>query len=220
MARKRSDSASDRKAEKTQAIVLADTEREIVQVKPEKTAPVELRRNESEDKKELIMSTPQTTPVGIAPSVTTTPEERLKAAQHIVTINSRWAAGLGLIPLPLIDWAAITGMQVRMLHQLCKTYSIPFDQGRAVRYVGALVGGYVPTVLGYSLGSLIKAIPIVGGAAFIAVPAAAYATTYALGEVFIPFFATGGTLATFDPATFQAVFADAIQRAKASQAPA
>ena len=136
---------------------------------------------------------------------------RLLEAQRIVTNNSRWAAGLGLVPMPLLDWAAVTGFQIRMLHQLCRVYDVPYDKARATRYISALVGGYVPTTLGFSLGSLIKMVPIVGGAGFAAVAATAYATTTALGEIFIPFFEKGGTFGDFDPAHHKAPYDRAVK---------
>lgn len=132
-------------------------------------------------------------------------------AQRIVTNNSRWAAGLGLIPMPLLDWAAVTGFQIRMLNQLCRVYDVPFDKARATRYISALVGGYVPTTLGFSLGSLIKMVPIVGGAGFAAVAATAYATTTALGEIFIPFFEKGGSFGDFDPHSHKGTYDRAVK---------
>jgi uncharacterized protein (DUF697 family) len=139
------------------------------------------------------------------------PNDRMAKALRIVTNNSRWAAGLGLIPVPFLDWAAVTGFQVRMLHQLSGVYDVPFDHARATRYVAALVGGYVPTTLGFSVGSLVKMVPIVGGAGFAAVAATAYATTTALGEIFIPFFEKGGTFGDFDPATHKTPFDRAVK---------
>lgn len=134
-------------------------------------------------------------------------QSRLHEAKRIVINNARWAAGLGLIPIPLADWAAISAIQVRMLHELCKEYKVPFDKARASRYVGAIVGGLIPATVGYSFASFVKAIPVLGVASFAAVPAMAYASTYALGEVFIPHFESGGNLFTFDPHAQATLFA-------------
>jgi len=141
-------------------------------------------------------------------------DPHVAAAKAIVASNARWAAGVGLIPLPLVDWAAISGIQTRMLRQLCAEYKVPYDKASASRYIGALVGGFVPASFGYSLASILKTVPIVGTAAFIAVPAVAYATTSALGEVFIPHFESGGNLYTFDPAAQTALFAYYYNRGK------
>jgi uncharacterized protein (DUF697 family) len=148
--------------------------------------------------------------------VVTTDDSRLHAARKIVTNNSRWAAGLGLIPLPLVDWAAISGIQTRMLHQLCHEYRVEYDKARASRYVGALIGGFVPTSVGYSLASALKAVPIIGTASFVAIPILAYATTYALGEVFIPHFESGGNLYSFDPDAHREFFRYYYLRGKAA----
>ena len=143
-------------------------------------------------------------------------KSHLLEAKRIVTVNSRWAAGLGLIPVPLADWAAISAIQLRMLHELCKEYKVPFDKARASRYVGAIVGGLVPTSVGYSFASFIKVIPILGTAAVVAVPVMAYASTYALGEIFIPHFESGGNLFTFDPDAQAALFAFYYNKGKLS----
>ncbi len=148
--------------------------------------------------------------------VITVDDRRMHAAKKIVVHNSRWAAGLGLIPLPLVDWAAISAIQTRMLHQLCHEYHVDYDKARASRYIGALIGGFVPTGVGYSIASALKTVPILGSAAFVAVPALAYATTYALGEVFIPHFESGGNLYTFDPEAHKEFFRYQYLRGKAA----
>lgn len=167
------------------------------------------------------MSTSQTTPAAAppaapkpaAPAVATS---HLGEAQKIVKNNCMWSAGLGLIPIPLADWAAISAIQTRMLRELCKEYGVAYDKARVSRYIGALVGGFIPSTLGYSFASLLKVVPIIGGASFVAVPALAYATTYALGEVFIPHFESGGNLFTFDPGSQASLFAYYYTKGKAA----
>jgi uncharacterized protein (DUF697 family) len=167
-----------------------------------------LESGRSEESKEPLMSThTETTSHSHKPVTLAAEKSHLLEARRIVTVNSRWAAGLGLIPVPLADWAAITAIQLRMLHDLCREYHVPYDKARASRFVGAIVGGLIPTSVGYSLASFLKAIPILGTAAVVAVPVMAYASTYALGEVFVPHFESGGNLYTFDPDSQAALFA-------------
>jgi hypothetical protein len=52
--------------------------------------------------------------------------------------------------------------------------------------------------------------------AFAAVAATAYATTYALGEVFIPYFESGGDLYSFDPLAHKTMFAHYYTKGKAA----
>src|SRR3954447_22772621 len=47
-------------------------------------------------------------------------EERLlrEKGNTIVQKKMWWAAGIGLLPLPLIDWAAVTAVQVALINDL------------------------------------------------------------------------------------------------------
>ncbi|HTE39534.1 MAG TPA: DUF697 domain-containing protein [Steroidobacteraceae bacterium] len=121
-------------------------------------------------------------------------------ALKIVNSYMGWSAGAGLIPLPLIDLAAISGVQLKMIHSLSKFYGIPFSRDAAKSVIGALVGGGSSTVLAAPAASLLKFVPVVGQiAGALTEPALAAATTYALGKVFIQHFETGGTFLNFDP---------------------
>ena len=47
-------------------------------------------------------------------------------AMQKVTRYSLYAAGAGLVPIPMLDVVAITGVQVQMLRVLAKHYNGPF----------------------------------------------------------------------------------------------
>jgi uncharacterized protein (DUF697 family) len=109
--------------------------------------------------------------------------------------------GAGFIPVPYLDIAAITGVQLKMLADTGKLYHIPFSQNRVKSLVASLIGGALPGPLAASaVGSAVKMVPvlgpIVGG---ISVPLLAGATTYAVGTVFIQHFESGGTFLDFNP---------------------
>lgn len=108
--------------------------------------------------------------------------------------------GVGLIPIPVVDLAGITGVQLNMLRKLANAYDIPFSQEMVKNILGSLVGGGIPVIFSRTFASLVKGIPIVGqttGA--LAMPILAGATTYAVGKVFVQHFASGGTFLTFNP---------------------
>src|SRR4051794_37187165 len=69
----------------------------------------------------------------------------------IVTKKMWWAAGVGLLPLPLIDWAAVTGVQVAMINDLNELFSKsgqpPVDKQTVRKWVTSLAGGFIPTYL-------------------------------------------------------------------------
>jgi uncharacterized protein (DUF697 family) len=129
-------------------------------------------------------------------------------ANELVKKYSLYSAGAGLIPVPVLDWAAISGVQMKMLADLGALYGVPFEADRVKPIVSALIGGYASTKLGYGIGGgLIKSIPLIGQTiGMLAVPGFAYGLTYAVGKVFITHFASGGTFLDFDPDKVRAYF--------------
>src|SRR3954462_13804608 len=79
-------------------------------------------------------------------------------ANEIVTRKMWWAAGVGLLPFPIIDWAAATGLQVSMINNLAelfaRTRQPPVSKQTVHKWVSSLAGGFVPTYL--------KAVPGLG----------------------------------------------------------
>jgi uncharacterized protein (DUF697 family) len=108
--------------------------------------------------------------------------------------------GVGLIPIPIVDLAGITGVQLNMLKKLADAYDIPFSQELVKNILGSLVGGSIPVIFSRTFASLVKGIPIIGQTTgVLAMPILAGATTYAVGKVFVQHFASGGTFLTFNP---------------------
>ena len=125
------------------------------------------------------------------------------------------AFGLGLIPLPLIDFAAVTGVQLNLIRKLAKIYDIPFSKDKVKNILTSLIGGAVPAATGMPLASLAKGVPIVGySLGAIAMPVVASASTYALGHVFNRHFASGGTFLTFDTEKVKDYYAQMFKKGK------
>ncbi len=122
-------------------------------------------------------------------------------ANAIVKKWSLWSAGAGLIPLPVVDLAAIAGIQLKMLSDLADHFEVPFKENVGKSAIGSLVSSGIGTQLGTgSIRSLIKSIPVVGTVAGLTVmPAFAGASTLATGKVFTQHFASGGTFLNFKP---------------------
>jgi uncharacterized protein (DUF697 family) len=116
--------------------------------------------------------------------------------------------GAGLIPVPFVDWAAVSGVQLKMVADLSKIYGIPFKESAGKAAIGSMAGFILPHALACGfLGSALKAIPVVGalaGAPAMAVFCGAYA--WALGNVFIQHFESGGTFLNFDPEAVREYF--------------
>lgn len=127
--------------------------------------------------------------------------EKDTLATEAIKKYSLYSAGAGLIPMPLVDFAAISVIQLKMLKQVSAIYGVPFDADRVRSIVAALIGGLAGTNLGYGLGrNLLKAVPVVGPVlGGFSVSAMGGAVTWAMGRVFMQHFASGGTLLDFDP---------------------
>jgi len=152
-----------------------------------------------------------------APAAQPAEQARDQRAMALVQSYVPWAAASGLIPVPTADVAALLALQVRMLAKLGAMYEVPFLQNSVKGAVSALLGTAVASGAGASLGSLVKAVPLVGTyVGFIAAPGAFAAVTYAVGRVFVTHFESGGTFLDFDPQKTREYFKAEFEKAKAS----
>lgn len=142
--------------------------------------------------------------------------QRQERAEAIVRRNVYWALGAGAIPVPLLDFAAITGVQIKMLKQLSSEYEIPFLENKVKNLVSSLVSASLSVGTGTALiFSALKIIPFVGSAAgLVSVPIAAGGLTHATGKVFIQHFESGGTFLDFDPKKVRERFKREVEQGK------
>jgi uncharacterized protein (DUF697 family) len=141
-------------------------------------------------------------------SVPMTDEEREELASQLVDRFTLWSGAAGLIPVPLIDLAAVGGVQLQMLRRLSEIYRVPFADNRGKSIIASLAGAIIPastaTTTAMTFGSLIKGIPVIGttvGA--LTMPVYAACATFVIGKVFMKHFASGGTLLDFNPPDYR-----------------
>ncbi|CAK8715764.1 DUF697 domain-containing protein [Candidatus Electronema halotolerans] len=124
--------------------------------------------------------------------------------------------GIGLMPFPLVDLAALSALQLKMLHSLADLYEVKFMDNLGKASISSLAGGYLPVASTSGLAaSLAKFVPGVGS--FMAYGSAVMlngAATYAIGKVFAQHFASGGTFLTFDPEAVREYFAKQYEKGK------
>jgi uncharacterized protein (DUF697 family) len=139
----------------------------------------------------------------------------LPPSEQIIRHYMYWAMGAGLIPAPLIDVAAILAIQLKLVAALADHYHKDFRKDAGKAFVGALVGGSLPTAAAGPVASLVKTIPLVGQlAGAVTMPALAGASTYATGRVFVQHFENGGTFDTFDPETARPDYEEQFKKAR------
>lgn len=138
-------------------------------------------------------------------------DPRRAEADKIMRDSILWASGAGLIPIPLLDIAAVTTIQRDMLKRLCATYDQNYSESEAKAFVTALVGSVGARLAADAL----KFIPGIGttiGGVTMAVLSGA--STYAIGKVFIKHFESGGTYLNFEPALFTDYFKEQFEKGK------
>lgn len=147
--------------------------------------------------------------------VVLSPAEIDAKAQRLIK-NTAWgSAGLGLVPVPIIDLVAIGGLQVWLVRELAKLHGVPMAGNRIKTLVSALVGGGAPSLITTGTVSLFKAIPLVGPVLGLALaPSLSGVSTLALGRVFHAHFKAGGTLLDFDADKMRAFYEAELAKAK------
>jgi len=135
-------------------------------------------------------------------------QEKLDLSHALVKKYMWWSMGAGLIPVPLVDIATVSGVQLKMLSELSKVYDVKFSKNAGKSIISALLGGISADALSKSyFTSIIKSIPVVGVVGAVSMPIYSGATTWAIGLIFIQHFASGGTFLNFDPKAVKEYFA-------------
>lgn len=118
-----------------------------------------------------------------------------EGANEIVKNHVLWSMGAGLVPIPVLDLAAVSAVQLDMINKLCGLYGVDYSESLGKSVLAAVAGGTFARVGS----SLIKALPGVGfllGGLSMAVLAGA--STYAIGQVFITHFESNGSMDDFN----------------------
>ena len=138
--------------------------------------------------------------------------DRETRGMRVVKSWSQWSVAAGFVPVPFVDIALVSGIQIKMIYDLCQIYNVPFKKEAAVAYASGLVGGSLTAGAGQIVGSMVlKAVPYVDQ--FVQ-PTFAFATTYAMGYVFVKHFENAGTMATFDSSKMNLYFHEQFEKSK------
>ena len=130
-------------------------------------------------------------PVTAAAAVAVASTPRSVEAEQIVQRYARYAAATGLIPLPVVDMAALTALQLSMLQTLAECYAVPFSRERGRVVLTSVVGGVMPSLAGHEvLVHLARHLTAVSGFSV--------AATVSVGRLFASHFEAGGTFETID----------------------
>ena len=138
--------------------------------------------------------------------------EREKHADTIIRNHIMWSMGAGLIPVPIVDFFAVSGIQLDMIRQLCKLYDQDFKESEGKAIITSLTGSGLARM---GAKAMIKFIPgigsVIGG---VTMAVLSGASSYALGEVFKKHFETGGTFLDFDVKRIKKMYNEKFEKGK------
>lgn len=113
-------------------------------------------------------------------------ELRLRDAFRIVERHKFYAGLGGLVPLPAVNVASVTAINLRMVKRLCDLYGVAFERDKNRMIVVGLIGGAAPTGLAAATAaSLPLTVPVAGAFALAVSTVAATAITRRIGLYFI-----------------------------------
>lgn len=135
-----------------------------------------------------------------------------KLANNIIKNHMYMAVGAGLIPVPIVDFVTVSGIQLDMLKKLTEVYDQDFEKNQAKVIISALGGAAVARIAAM----FTKSVPVVGSIlGGVTMSVLSGASTYALGEVFKYHFAKGGSIDDLDADDFKDFYKEKFEQGKA-----
>lgn len=125
------------------------------------------------------------------------------------------AMGVGLVPIPIVDFVGFSAIQLDLIRALSKEYNVPFKATEAKEIICALISGGAGVAGTTLLASLVKFIPIIGtttGA--LSATIIGGAVTYATGRLIIRHYDKGGSLDNFNTDGAKEAFDEVVAEGK------
>jgi len=134
------------------------------------------------------------------------------SAELVIKNHMIWSMGAGFIPVPLLDFAAISYIQLDMIRQLAKIYEVDFKETEGKAIITSLTSAGLAKA---GAARVIKFIPIIGSyLGGVATAVLSGASTYAIGEAFKRHFDKGGTFLDIDLNSLRKMYMDKFEKGK------
>lgn len=102
--------------------------------------------------------------------------------------------GVGIIPLPLVDFAALTANNLNLVRQLSGLYGVEFKESVAKKIIVALTCAGAPVLASSFVKTVMAGIPLIGLPLAVGTrPVLNGMCTYAVGQMFVAHFKRGGS---------------------------
>ncbi len=125
-------------------------------------------------------------------------ERRRAFAVKLVERFALWSGAGALIPVPFIDIAAVSGVQIQMLRRVSQIFGIPFSENAGKSLIASIAGSMIPATSGIGAASILKSVPIFGTVVSgLVMPTLSASATYAIGMTFIEHIVSDGTQREF-----------------------
>ncbi len=127
---------------------------------------------------------------------------RLDRAAELIASASRWSIAASLVPVPVVDLAALASVQTNLVVNLCDLYDQKVTKQAVSGVISVLLGTLLPVGASQAVaGTSLKFLPVVGSlVGAVSMAAFGSAATYAIGKVFVRHLENGGTLSSFSAA--------------------
>jgi len=137
-------------------------------------------------------------------------EKRYKA-DSIIKNHVMFATGAGAIPIPLLDFAGVTAVQLDMMKKLTNLYNDNYSENVGKAFIASVTS----TSLARMGASLIKAIPGIGTVlGVVSMSIMSGASTYALGNVITHFLDKGIGLEDINEDLARKVYSENLEKGK------
>ncbi len=139
-------------------------------------------------------------------------EIRNNSSELVIKNHMIWSMGAGFIPVPLLDFAAISYIQLDMIRQLAKIYEVDFKETEGKAIITSLTSAGLAKA---GAARAVKFIPIIGSyLGGVATAVLSGASTYALGQAFKRHFDKGGTFLDIDLNSLKKMYMDKFEKGK------
>lgn len=134
------------------------------------------------------------------------------AADSVIRNHALLAAGAGLIPVPGMDVAAVTGIQINMIRKLSEIYQVPFDATDVRTILSATATTGLSKLVSYAVNSYTSLFSEFGSFSDnLTHGLVAGAATFGTGEIIQAHFEKGGNMLNLNYTHFISYYQTKIQ---------
>ena len=141
----------------------------------------------------------------------TSMKDKKVRAESVINNHVLFATGAGAIPLPFLDFAAVTAIQLDMVKSLTNLYEENYSENVGKAFIASVTS----TSLARMGASAIKAIPGIGSfLGGVSMSIMSGASTYALGNVIMRFYERGIGLDDIDTDAAKKIYEEELEKGK------